>query len=461
MVRQPSARLAASAQRFWTRRITRALVYRDASPDHDDPLRTHNRALAAGCVLAAIGVAVCAVLAIIGPRGAPGDTPIVVARESGAMFVRVGEVLHPVPNLASARLVARTGAAPVMVTERSIAVVGRGPALGIPGAPDSIGPAVEETAWSVCDAARTVVAAGETPPLDSDRTVLVSPRGEAAAIAYLLYDGVRAEVDLRDRAVARALRLDGVAPIPVSRALLDTVPEVPAVATPVIVGAGAPGPAAVGGLPVGTVVRVPRAEVDEFHVVLRDGLQRVNGVAADVIRIAYRAPADIPVVAPAAAAGLVSRETLPVGAFPRSGRTPIGASDGMSVCVTWHPPTNDDPPRSVVLVGDSATVEGLGFTPLAQDDGDGPHVDAVSLPRGRTVYAGSVGVTDSSTAVAGPRFLIADSGAVHGVAGDDAASALGLTSPPIPVPWSILAHLPSGPELSVAAASVPRDVAAP
>ena len=37
----------------------------------------------------------------------------------------------------------------------------------------------------------------------------------------------RARVDLRSPVVVRALRLDGVAPRPVSRALLDTVPEVP------------------------------------------------------------------------------------------------------------------------------------------------------------------------------------------------------------------------------------------
>ena len=40
-----------------------------------------------------------------------------------------------------------------------------------------------------------------------------------------MYDGWRAKVDLRNRAVVRALKLDGVIPRPVSRALLDATPE--------------------------------------------------------------------------------------------------------------------------------------------------------------------------------------------------------------------------------------------
>ena len=59
------------------------------------------------------------------------------------------------------------------------------------------------------------------------------PRGESAATTYLLYDGRRARVDLRNHAAVRALKLDGVAPRPVSRALLDAVPEAPGITTPV------------------------------------------------------------------------------------------------------------------------------------------------------------------------------------------------------------------------------------
>ena len=55
-----------------------------------------------------------------------------MARESGAVYVRIGDALHPAFNLASARLVARTDADPVVVGEASLARVKRGPRVGIP-----------------------------------------------------------------------------------------------------------------------------------------------------------------------------------------------------------------------------------------------------------------------------------------------------------------------------------------
>src|SRR3954467_12601764 len=101
MTRPPPMRLQLSAQRYAMRRMQHALVRRDVTMN-DDPLRAQSRSLAAGCVLAAMSVAACAVLALIRPQGAPGDAPILMVRESGAVYVRLGDTLHPVFNLASA-----------------------------------------------------------------------------------------------------------------------------------------------------------------------------------------------------------------------------------------------------------------------------------------------------------------------------------------------------------------------
>ncbi|MDT5046875.1 MAG: hypothetical protein QOG75_2735, partial [Mycobacterium sp.] len=79
---------------------------------HDDPLRAQSLSLVAGCVVAVIAVAACAILAFARPQGSLGSAPIVMARDSGALYVRIGDVLHPVPNLASARLIARSAANP-------------------------------------------------------------------------------------------------------------------------------------------------------------------------------------------------------------------------------------------------------------------------------------------------------------------------------------------------------------
>ena len=59
-------RLQVSGYRFLVRRMEHALVRGDIRM-LDDPLRAQSLSLAAGCVLAAIAVAVCAVLALFQP----------------------------------------------------------------------------------------------------------------------------------------------------------------------------------------------------------------------------------------------------------------------------------------------------------------------------------------------------------------------------------------------------------
>ena len=135
-----------------------------------DPLRAQSLSFIAGCVLAVVAVAVCAILAFLRPAGELGG-PIVMSRESGALYVRVGDTLHPVLNLASARLVAGTAAKPEIVSEAEIDKAKRGPSLGIPGAPAVIAKPLtgDESAWTVCDTTTgatettTVIAAAAAP----------------------------------------------------------------------------------------------------------------------------------------------------------------------------------------------------------------------------------------------------------------------------------------------------------
>lgn len=435
-----------------------ALVRRDFAM-HDDVLRTQSRSLVAGCVLAVVVVAGCAILALVRPQGAIGDQPIVMARETGALYVRIDDTLHPVLNLASARLVARTAANPVAVGEGDIARAKRGPQVGIPGAPASIGAPLTDQSWTVCDDDLTLVVVGAAPSvldrLDHTRSVLVTPRGEAGAPTYLLYDGRRAEVDLRSNAVVRALRLDGVVPLPVSRALLDLVPEVPAIAPPVVDRAGAAGPKGLAGMPVGTVVRVARAETSEFYVVLAGGVQRISEVAADLIRFALPGRfEEVPTVAPSAIAGTRVVTILALEHLPTRAGAPVGADAGASVCAHWHES------NTVVLSGHSLAndVRDAAIT-LGQADGDGPNVDRVVVPAGHTAHVRSVGILgDDGTA--GTRFLINDEGVVFGIPDEQAANHLGLPEPAEPAPWPVLARLPRGPELSSEAASIVRDAVA-
>lgn len=427
---------------------------------HDDPLRAQSQSLLAGSVLAVIGVAACAILAFARPQGTVGSAPIVMARESGALYVRVDDTLHPVQNLASARLIARSPATPTLVAEAAIAKARRGPSMGISGAPATIGAPLATPSWMVCDTDRTVVIVGADPAatdrLDRSRSVLVTARGEGPAATYLLYDGSRAEVDLRSQAVVRALHLEGVVPKPVSRALLEGLPEVPAIAAPPIADVGAAGPPSLAGIPVGAVVRVTRAESTDYYAVLRDGVQRIGEVAADLIRFTYPGGFDdVPSLAPPAIARTPIVQALAVEYLPQRAREPVGDGGSGAVCMNWQSDRAADRAHSAVLTGELPVAQDR-LTSLAQADGDGPNLDAVVAPAGRSldIRAAAIAGDDGAT---GPRYLVSDQGVLYGIHDDEAATHLGLTGPPAVAPWPILAALPRGPELSTEAALVVRD----
>jgi type VII secretion protein EccB len=451
MARQSTTKLHVSGYRFLLRRMEHALVRGDTRM-LDDPLRAQSLSLSAGVVLAVIIVAACAILAFLRAPGTLGTAPIVLVRDSGALYVHIGDTVHPVLNLASARLIAGTPANPEVVSAAAINNTKRGPLVGIPGAPSTISAPLseDESGWAVCDGATsTTVIAGNvrSDGLTEGRSVLVTPRSESTATTYLLYDGWRAKVDLRNRAVVRALELDGVIPRPVSRALLDATPEAPPIAAPHIPDAGSPSP--LRGHPVGSVVRVDRAGAEEYYVVLARGVQRIGEVAADLIRFTdSQDTGDIDTVAPDDIAAAPVLDTVPVSTYPQRG----GVATDAIVCARWR--LGPSGANSTVLMGDS--LHGLNSGSLAQADGDGPSVDTISVPRGRSVYVRSIGVTGDSVST-GALYFIDESGVLFGLRDEDTAKHLGLTGTPVPAPWPVLARLPRGPELSKDAASIARD----
>jgi ESX secretion system ATPase EccB len=454
MARQPTTRLQVSGYRFLVRRMEHALLRGDIRMLHD-PIRAQSLSFIAGCVLAVVVVAVCAVLAFLRPHAGLGDAAIVISRDSGALYVRVGDTLHPVMNLASARLTTGSPATPRLVDAADIDNAKRGPMLGIPGAPTVIGKPLtrKESAWTVCDGTTATVLAGLTEGTGRDArlpSVLVTARSESAALTYLLYDGLRAEVDLRNPAVVWALRLDGIKPRPVSRALLDAIPEAPPIAAPYVPGAGSSG--ALDGLRVGAVVRVTRVDANDYFVVLSDGVQRIGEVAADLIQITgSQGRRGVASVSPDAVAGAPLVETLPVSTFPRRAGTPVGVDGARVLCAQWLPAG----PRTVLWEGDPLP-QNSNPIELAQADGEAPNVDNVSIPAGRSAYVRAIALTGRGTD-SGPLYLVTDGGTLFGIHDADTAKMLGVQGDPVPAPWPVLSRLPRGPELTKDSALVARD----
>jgi type VII secretion protein EccB len=458
--RQPTTWLHVSGHRFLLRRIECALLGADGRVA-GEMLRARTVSLAAGCALATIAVLACGFLAMLRPQARLDQAKIVMGQESGALYVRVGDTWHPVLNLASARLVAATDANPQPVRESELGHTKRGPLLGIPGAPQLLGPPVsaDESTWTICDtdrnAATTVVvgqpAGSSVRRLEPDHAVLVTPG--SGSPAYLLYDGQRAMVDLADSAVARALRIEGHGPRVVSRALLNSVPEAAPITAPRIPNAGAKA-AGLPGFLVGSVLRIARGDGDEYYVVLATGIQRIGAVAADLLRFSNsHGTTEVITVAPDAIRASPIVGTLPVATFPdRPPREGGVDSADTTVCATWAPsvPGPSGQASIAYLTGTGLPVP-AGQVPvtLSQADGNGPALDAVYLPPGRSAYVRGSGRI-------GTRYLVTDTGVRFAVHDDDAAHDLGLPAATL-APWPVLAALPSGPELSRQNASVARD----
>ena len=413
-----------------------------------EPMRAHVRSLLVGCALAVLTIAGCAVVAYVRPQGALGDAPLVMIKESGALYVRFGDTLHPVLNLASARLIAGGDAKLDVVRESELRKAKRGAPLGIPGAPADLPEPLpaDESRWAVCDDANgTTVIAGPTafdarvPPLQGRRTVLARSRSDSSS--YLLYDGRRARVSTADLAVMKALRLDGVDATNVSSAVLNAIPEAPPIERPVIPDAGGPSP--LDRIPVGSVVRVGRSDIDELYVVLNNGVQRVGRVAADILRFGDSQGATT-IVTVAADAINIARvvESLPVATFPDAVDAPVQEP---VVCAQWLPPTGDQTDaHTAVFAGSVVPLSaGQAAVTLAQADGFGPNVDAAFVPPGRCLYVQSVHA-----------YLVADTGVRFAVQDAESAAALGFPPEGFAAPWSILGLLVEGPELGKTAALV-------
>ncbi|MGO9151726.1 type VII secretion protein EccB [Mycobacterium sp.] len=454
MPRQPTTWLHVSGHRFLIRRLECALLRRDVGTANER-LRAHTASLALGCVLASAALLGCGMAALLRPQVALDRAQIVMGRESGALYVRVGDTWHPALNLASARLIAATDANPQPVPESELGRTKRGPLLGIPGAPQLLSQplAGDDAAWTICDTdgnAATTIVIGRTDEssvrrLAPDRAILVA--AGSGSPAYLLYNGRRAVVDLADAAVVRALRLEDRVPHIVSQALLNAVPEAPAITAPRIRGAGG----AASGLPgftVGGVLRITRGDGDEYYVVLTAGVQRIGQVAADLLRFSdSQHTANVIPVAPDVIRATPVANTLPVSTFPD--RAPAAADGGdTTYCATWAPGRSDG---VAFLTGTGLPVP-AGQLPvtLAQADGAGPALDAVYLAPGRSAYVRANGRI-------GTRYLVTDTGVRFAIHDDEAAHNLGLPGVALPAPWPMLAALPAGPELSRANASVARD----
>jgi type VII secretion protein EccB len=268
------------------------------------PLARLRGAMSVGVVFGALILAAAFVASLISPKPDAGVASIMTTR-SGGMFVQFNGRLHPVTNLASARLIVGKPDEAKVVTDTALRSMPTGPLMGIPNAPNLLTPRTDDTAtWTVCDwrdtavplslllsgDITTAVIAGSDmldggTDLGNNRAVLVKPVTDPSKL-WLLYRDTRAEVGRTDYAAQAALGLTPAlidSAVTVSSALLGAISPSPVLTAPALVDRAQPSPV-VTGSSIGDVLTVATASgARSYYLVGSSGVQQVSPVLAQMM----------------------------------------------------------------------------------------------------------------------------------------------------------------------------------
>ncbi|GIG20561.1 hypothetical protein Cch01nite_12850 [Cellulomonas chitinilytica] len=453
-----SKRDLVEAQTYSRRRLLTAFVSGAPGGQELEPT-TPLRGVVAGGLLTAVLVVGSLAWGQLKPTLPQGwdDGKLVVVKGVGTRYLSSKGVLYPVLNVTSARLAVPSSAfATVQVSEDDIAETPRGGTIGIAGAPDAP-PAADRlvpTGWLSClvpDGARTLV--GVDVPVDADADGkpdapgTAVPDGSTSAVLvhaaddlYLVQDGVRHRIAAQDvAAVQRALEVEGVVPQEAPAAWLNLFPEGTDLGPVTLEHAGEPVPS-MSALPadtlVGTVAEVSAAGVPTQRYVVDDHgeLAPLSDFATPLYALGSGAVVD-------RTAQFTSADVADVRASD-----PVAPSD-------WPSALPD--------------VVGADASPCARlTTGEDAHVDLVTTPVDAEAHAGVLVAPGAGALVAARTApgatatvrLVDESGRAFAIPDvtDELLARLGYEPEhvaSVPPAWAAL--LPSGPALTIAAASTP------
>lgn len=459
-----------SGWRFQIRRISNGVALLDTQM-LTDPLRRQGRALVIGAVLAVLVCAGAFMLSVVRPAGVSGNDVVLADRSSGALYVLVNDQLHPVLNLASARLIVGKAAEPKVVKSSEIDRFPLGNTLGIPNAPARIVQSSDRDArWTVCDTVGgaepgTTVIVGDPVPgsghaaaLPQSSAVLVSTDG--GETVWLVWGNKRSEIDLDNAAVTSAvgINIDTPPARPIDRALLNLIPESPALAVPFIANAGDP-PRFVwpgeGTAPVIGSVVIDRGgpnNANRYYAVTAEGLQPISSVVAAILRAndAYGL-VEPPALTPDEVAKAPETTAIAVDNYPSEPLTVLDPTAQPVACAQWVKLNGAPTSTLTLLVGQSLPIA-QDAAPVALASPGPTTAQRVVMPKGIGYFVQVTGQQPESVTKES-LFWVSDLGVRYGLETAEnettaPSAALGMTSDPLPVPWSVLSLYAPGPTLS-------------
>lgn len=414
----PTTRSQVSGHRFMRRRVEHGLIYGDIRMIHD-PLASRRRSAIFGLIAVVLIAGGCGLFAWLKPNPDPGSAAIMRAAD-GSLYVRVGEVVHPVTNLTSARLIAGSPDEPQRVGDERLTDYPRGVPLGLTTAPAMFAPeGSNDIAWSACsliDASRTpalTVHAGPAPELLEPReAILVAHDGDDWLVTQAGRAKLPPATDPAGRLIRRELGIDAATPRrEMHSGVLGALRELPLI--------GLPHP-----LP-----RVLETGAEAWILTGHGGVQQITPLQRDVLV--------------AAGAHTERTDTAAIAAYPDA-----------------DPPLTLSIPDEKPEWGDPAATSGAVETAVcAAENGQAGRRPADALTRGAVELSGAgpathfIGLSDGAVGVdTGFGYhVVSGAGQRHGVDQQAVLEMIGVAHME-KAPWAIIGLLPAGPDLTREAA---------
>ena len=446
-----------------------------------DPHKGGHIALGIGGIAVVIGLVIMFVLSVVKPSPNQGDAAIMIS-QSGGLFVQLDGKLHPVTNLASARLLVGSPEKASVVKDDVLSGFTRGPLLGIPSAPNNLAQDTSDDAvWTVCDwqdsranlslteadsLTTTVIAGGDMlhggKELGASKAIVATTDGSDR---WLLFGNKRAVLDPRAYGLHSALgistnQLDS--PMIVTKGLINAIPAAPDLAAPDLDNNGKESEKVRGYL-VGDVIATLQADGQrQYLAVQNEGVQQVPYVVAQTLLHS---------------GGRINNVTDPsqLSTFPRSNEINTGNYPGEipelidpdTICYSWQRDHGSNRAVTAIITSDTLPITQKGrdsiveLLPAKNPGESAPLANRFLTDPGKGWYVRVTGGGDRSDAAEQVAF-VDDGGTRYNLVpelegqntGDysEVAKALGLSGTPLPIPAHIADLLPMGSDLSVAGA---------
>lgn len=491
MVRRRVSKLQVSGEVWHSKKYTQASV-QGLPVSKETAAGSAGIFLGGGLAIVAGASALMFVMSMLDPAPEQGDAPI-MATQAGGLYVQYDERLHPVTNLASARLITGSPDKASVVDEDSLKNFPRGNLMGIPAAPNSLAYRDDDSAsWGVCDwqdnnaslslttaeKLETTLVAGQdawdtesqTLDVDTGNAIVVRPQSDPEK-RWLLFGDRRAEINPEDFSTQAALGLTAAHisnAIMVSDGMLETIPTLPVITAPDLERVGETS-RTVPKFNIGDVmVTVDAASANVYYAVTDTGLQRVTRLVADLL--INRGGTLFPSVAPKDIAVYPQSQEIDLSAYPAAAPK---YHEPAAACFVWSKPVEGGVPATHIVFSNSVPVKpslGSNAAPqLPAVRGSSPYADFFVTEPGKGWY---VRVTDDGDKAMskGQVAYITDGGIWHNIMPVDGrdyesvVNALGLSGVPVPIPSSMAKLFPKGPDLDMNAAlvehvEIPVDIA--